>query len=143
MKKVKSSIDVAAKRMIDLDAAGWGLVILRADRESDIRRTVAKYPHLYEPEFKTKGSPKYKTDNMQESIGGGLIKDFFSPLDYPSSNDGAEESPLCAWLVAGLKGHNTLKHRLLYISDLTELTGGESESGSVRNFEQLDRRVHF
>ena len=112
MKKVKSSIDVAAERMVELDAAGWGLIILRADRESDIRRTVAKYPHLYEPEFKTKGASKYKTDNIQESIGGGLIKDFFSPLDYPSINDGSEESPLRTWFVAGLKGCNKLKHRL-------------------------------
>jgi AAA+ superfamily predicted ATPase len=136
MKKVKSSIDVAAERMVELDAAGWGLIILRADRESDIRRTVAKYPHLYEPEFKTKGAPKYKTDNIQESIGGGLIKDFFSPLDYPSINDGSEESPLRTWFVAGLKGCNKLKHRLLYVSDLCELVGSESDSGNVRNLEQ-------
>ena len=136
MKQVHSSIDDAAERMMELDAAGWGIVILRANREADIRRTVAKYPHLYEATFKTKGSPAFKTDNIKESIGGGLIKDFFASLDYPSSLDGVAENPLREWLAAGLKGRNAMKHRLMYIPDLDSLTGKEDQSNSVRTVEQ-------
>ena len=36
----KNVIKAAIDKMTELDAAGWALVLLRCDREADIRRTV-------------------------------------------------------------------------------------------------------
>ena len=51
----KNVIKAAIDKVTELDAAGWALVLLRCDREADIRRTVEGYVHIarYAPKVKT------------------------------------------------------------------------------------------
>ena len=125
MQAINSSIDKAAAKVSELDAAGWGLIILCADAEADIRRVVAKYPHLHESQFKTKD---VCYDNVKESIGNGLVKNFFSPLEYPPVIKAGENNPLREWLSAGLRNKSVgMRHRVMYIPNLDDLIGHDDE----------------
>ena len=137
MNEKKTSIDIAVEKMVELDAAGWGVIVLRADSEADIRRVVAKYPHLYEPTFKTKGGAKYKYDNIREAIGGGLVKEFFSPLSFPDGPS-ANGNQINEWLSAALRpSAGGARHRVLYVRDIHDLIGRGNGDGHERTLEQL------
>lgn len=61
----KNVIKAAIDKMTELDAAGWALVLLRCDREADIRRTVEGYVHIarYAPRVKTADWQKRQQSN--------------------------------------------------------------------------------
>ena len=150
MKKSKPLIAItkASEQMSALDAAGWGLIVLRADRDADIRRVVACYPHKRcETEYKTKGMQYYdvadpQCDNIKEAIGGGLLKNFFSRLSYlpktPTPNPLRENSapqtpppnPLREWLEKSLTLEVGSRHRLLYLPNIGEVIGPPDVTGN-------------
>lgn len=137
MKNAKTSIDRAVEQMVALDAAGWGVVVLRADREADIRRVVARYPHLYRPRMRAKDSPPFKYDNIKESIGGGRIKDFISAGGFASAI-GQGENEVADWLAAGLVSKAVkMQHRLLYVPNAKDLLGDSEDAARERSPAQL------
>lgn len=124
MNTIHSSIDVAADKVSELDAAGWGLVVLCADAEADIRRVVAKYPHLEGALFKTKDS--VPVNNLREYIGNDCHINFFES-SYPAATSNANKS-LREWLSAGLRNKNIgMRHRVMYIPDLDDLIGRDDD----------------
>ena len=94
------AIENAINELTAVDAAGWGLVILRADRNADIRRVIENYPHKRTPEASCDENDSIYNQtggcNIKETIAEGMIKNFFQKIKY--SNIDNSKKDLLAWL---------------------------------------------
>ncbi len=134
----KNVIDAAVRRMTELDAAGWGIVLLRCDREGDICRTVEGYVHAARYVPKNKASDwKEKNNlapaaNVREVTGMGTVKRCGVPFSWrehaPEGGDignldhGAEPS-LMNQLIRCIEPSSALEHQLIYFPNIYEIIG--------------------
>lgn len=114
-----TSIRKAARQVADLDAAGWALVVLRADSEADIRRVVELYPHKRYPVNRTKSS---RYENVFELSGDGIVRNFFILPDFAQKSAVGES--FGGWLGKRITNPAIgMRHDLIYIPDISAATG--------------------
>ncbi len=120
--KGMTSIETAARKVAELDAAGWALVVLRADSEADIRRVVEQYPHKRYPVNRTKSS---RYENVSELSGDGIVRNFFILPDFArQGKDEAEGLLFGEWIGMRINTPDVgMRHDLIYIPDLVAATG--------------------
>lgn len=100
----KNVIKAAIDKMTELDAAGWALVLLRCDREADIRRTVEGYVHIarYAPRVKTADWQKKAAEqpilNIKEVTAMGTVKRYGVPFNWQEHAPQGETS--ASWTMA-------------------------------------------
>ena len=124
----KNVIKAAIDKMTELDAAGWALVLLRCDREADIRRTVEGYVHIarYAPRVKTADWQKKAAEqpilNIKEVTAMGTVKRYGVPFNWQehapqggdiSRLDHGAEPALLEQLVRCTDPATSLEHRLI------------------------------
>lgn len=130
----------AVQKMTELDAAGWGIVVLRCDSEADIRRTVRGYIHsrAYTPKNRCQDWRESLESappvNLKEVTGLETVKTLTVPFSWwehgPREGDtgkldyGAEPA-LMHFLIQCAHPDEGLEHRLLYVPRLADLIGGE------------------
>ena len=115
----ETSIETAARKVAELDAAGWALVVLRADSEADIRRVVKLYPHKRYPVNRTKSS---RYENVSELSGDGIVRNFFVLPDF--AQKGADGESFGGWLGMRINSPAVgMRHDLIYIPDISAATG--------------------
>ena len=128
------AIKNAAELLAEVDAAGWGLVILRADRNADIRRVIENYPHKRTPDailsdndgiYNTTGSP-----NIKETIDGGMIKDFKKKIKYSRASNIDRSEDLFAWLEDCISEDTGLIYRLTFIPNSDDVIGKKNRDSA-------------
>lgn len=153
MKQQDHVIERAIRRMTDLDAAGYAMLILRCDREADIRKVVAGYRHCageaYTPRHRVGQSPDGGKNgaNMLEVTGLYTVKRFGTPFRWNEHGLGAENEmdynaqqalmkrlSDCADAVSGRR------HTLLYFPRLFDVIG---ESGDGRDARTMLQRQYL
>lgn len=114
-----TSIENAARKVAELDAAGWALVVLRADSEADIRRVVELYPHKRYPVNRTKSS---RYENVSELSGDGFVRNFFILPGFAQGS--ADGESFGGWLGKRITNPAIgMRHDLIYIPDISAATG--------------------
>lgn len=136
--KKKSVIDIAIEKMAELDAAGYALILLRCDREADIRRTVEGYVHAarYIPSTKAKDYDARKNtapvQNVKEATMMGTVKSFGVPFNWyehapqTEKSDGLDygkKPALMEALTSCTDPAFALEHRLIFFSRLYDIVG--------------------
>lgn len=134
----KNVIKAAIDKMTELDAAGWALVLLRCDREADIRRTVEGYVHIarYAPRVKTADWQKKAAEqpilNIKEVTAMGTVKRYGVPFNWQehapqggdiSQLDHGAEPALLEQLVRCTDPATALEHRLIFFPSLYDIVG--------------------
>ena len=136
----KTAIGKAIDEVDELDAAGWAIVILRCDRESDIRRVVEGYCHARGPQYVSADGASGATGlNMSEATACGTCKPYWKSFSYAAngmSQDPAamgKRGTLLHWLQEGLRETSDGRdYRLLYVpeaKDVIDAGGGEASQG--------------
>ena len=124
----KNVIKAAIDKMTELDAAGWALVLLRCDREADIRRTVEGYVHIarYAPRVKTADWQKKAAEQPILNIKDGVPFNWqeHAPQggDISQLDHGAEPA-LLEQLVRCTDPATALEHRLIFFPSLYDVVG--------------------
>ncbi len=123
--KGMTSIETAVRKVAELDAAGWALIVLRADSEADIRRVVELYPHKRYPVNRTKSS---RYENVSELSGDGIVRNFFDLPDFVrQSKDKPEGLLFGAWIGKRINIPDVgMRHDLIYIPDISAATGSRN-----------------
>ena len=143
----ETSVEEAVRKLTELDAAGWAVVVLRCDRESEIRRVVEGYRHAAGSERKAEdetpmdGLTSVKVLNMHEATACSTVKDYhhaFRTLDHAQKSPGKTGNILVEWLERGLLDfdgkvvNGDPNHRLLFIPDFEAIFGTRPEDGRPR-----------
>lgn len=141
-----SVVEWTAKQMATLDAAGYGIIMMRCNQESDIRRVIAEYifrKNTVKTKYPCQDSPKTYaaglSTNMWEATAMGTVRQFEDAFNwklhgYDSQNQvpyQAEMSLMTA-LTNCAKMPTRMDHQLIYIPDSKLLIGDEKDSMQYR-----------
>ena len=140
------AVEWTAKQMATLDAAGYGIIMMRCSQESDIRRVIAEYAFretTVQTKYLCKDSPQsYDTGlstNILEATALGTVRRFEEAFNWKSHGfDSQNQVPyqteisLMTALANCAKILTRMEHRLIYIPNAKLLIGDEDDSIQYR-----------
>lgn len=146
-------IDTAIEKMTEMDAAGYALILLRCDCETDIRRTVEGYVHAaqYIPSTKAKDYDKRKDtapiQNVKEATAMGTVNSLGVPFNWykhasacgmSDGLDHGNKPSLMEALTSCTDPSSALEHRLIYFSRLYDIVGKPESARTEIQQQYLD-----
>lgn len=137
-----TAVEWAAEQMATLDAAGYGMIMMRCSQESDIRRVIAKYifrQNQARAKYPCVDSPKTHvtqfSENMLEVTALGTVRRFEEPFSWQQHGYDAQNQPPYAakqsliTVLTSCTGRATrMTHRLIYIPGVYMLSDGEKSA---------------
>lgn len=136
VKKAKTCIEKAADDMATLDAAGFGVIALRSNSETDARRVVEMYRYKKTDASFNKNNV---ADNIYEAVSTGMVRNLGKEFDWSKHgysekrnypDHGAKNSLITK--LSECIGATRKNRVLIYIPDITIIDSGKDNKDKIK-----------